>query len=243
MHTHLNIKAVEKDSFILEISDVSDTSIDDELFSKKAHAIFNLYLVALNVSTLGLFLNHEAKHLSPEYQFTDTENNRMGRGIVAHNVHDIDLSGRVINSQEIFESYCLYGALAGEKNDELVSEYLKGLIHLSLNYPGTHFEKDAFSNFYRTFEHLVTNRILKQNKLKNELKQLSEALQSFGFSSDLIDEFKVLYSIRGEQAMHAQRSPKVITREDTMKMKVFTDIVIREVYTPIWEKGLSSEEV
>ena len=98
---YLNIKAVEKDSFILEISDVSDTSIDDELFSKKAHAIFNLYLVALNVSTLGLFLNHEAKHLSPEYQFTDTENNRMGRGIVAHNVHDIDLSGRVINSQEI----------------------------------------------------------------------------------------------------------------------------------------------
>lgn len=236
---NIKISALEKNSFVLEISDVLAPLVNDETFANTAHAAFNLYLVALNVCTLGLFLNHGGRYLSPEYRFSDTKNNRSERGIIVHNIYGADLTGRVVLSEEIRESLCLYGALAREKNEELVSEYLKGLIHLSLNYPGAHFEKDAFSNFYRTFEHLVTSRILKQNKLQNELKQLSGALTSLGFSSEITDEFKKLYSIRGEQAMHAQRSPAKITREDTMKMKVFTDIVVRKVYKQIWEQGMS----
>jgi hypothetical protein len=134
----------------------------------------------------------------------------------------------------------LYGALANEKTDELVSEYLKGLIHLSLNYPGTHFEKDAFSNFYRTFEHLVTNRLLGKKKLKNELKEMSAVLSTLGLSSELLEEFRKLYVIRGSQAMHSQHIPELTSREDTMKMKVFTDVVIYKVYKPLWEAELKN---
>jgi hypothetical protein len=117
---------------------------------------------------------------------------------------------------------------------------LKGLIHLSLNYPGTHFEKDAFSNFYRTFEHLVTNRLLGKKKLKNELKEMSAVLSTLGLSSELLEEFRKLYVIRGSQAMHSQHIPELTSREDTMKMKVFTDVVIYKVYKPLWEAGLKN---
>lgn len=240
---NINVSDLKNDRFNLDISDVLDPSLDDVAFAKKSHAVFNLYIVALNVCTLGLFLNQERKHLSPNYHFVDTEKKSFTSGVVVHDIFDTDLSGSVITPGEIYESLLLYGALAREKNDELVSEYLKGLIHLSLNYPGTHFEKDAFSNFYRTFEHLVTDRVLSKKKLKNEFKQLSGALDSLGLSSEIIEEFRKLYAIRGSQAMHAQRSPERISREDTMKMKVITDIVVRSVYKPIWEKGIAQIKV
>jgi hypothetical protein len=240
---NIKVSAMEKDHFVLEVSDVLGSLADDQIFANTAHTCLNLYLVALNVCTLGLFLNHGGRNISPEYQFLDAKNIRNECGILVHNINATDLAGRVISSEEIKESLCLYGALAREKNGELVSEYLRGLIHLSLNYPGVHFEKDAFSNFYRTFEHLVTSRVLKQTKLKNERKDLSRALSLLGFSSVITDEFKELYSIRGEQAMHAQRAPEKITRENTMKMKVFTDVVIQKVYKPIWEAGINSKQV
>lgn len=236
---NLNVIAIREDNFILEISDVFDPSVDDDAFAKKSHAVFNLYLIALNVCTLGLFLGHDRKYLSPRYKFTDTEKKRVSGGIVAHEIFDTDLSGQNIDQNQIIESLLLYGALAKEKNEELISEYLKGLIHLNLNYPGTHFEKDAFANFYRTFEHLVTGRMLGKKKLKNELNEISEALKSLGLSSELIEEFRKLYVIRGSQAMHSQCAPDRISREDTMKMKVFTDMVIYRVYKPIWEAGIN----
>jgi hypothetical protein len=159
--------------------------------------------------------------------------------MVVHNIHTSNISGRVITESEVVNSLYLYGALTKESNDELVSEYLKGLVHLSLNYPGAHFEKDAFANFYRTFEHLVTARMLKQRKLKNELRQILGVLSSMGLSSELQSEFKDLYAIRGGQAMHAQLPPTRVDRETCMKMKVFTDVVFFHVYKPIWESFIN----
>lgn len=144
-------------------------------------------------------------------------------------------TGRIITESEVLNSLLLYGALAREKNDELVSEYLKGLVHLNLNYPGAHFEKDAFANFYRAFEHLVTGRMLKQRKLKNELRQILGSLSSMGLGSGVQSEFKELYEVRGSQAMHAQLPPNRVDRETSMKMKVFADVVFFHVFKPVWE--------
>lgn len=235
---NLNVSEINEDSFTLEISDVLEPSLNDDDFAKKSHAVFNLYLVALNVCTLGLFLVHENKHLSPEYKYTDTDKNIVSGGTIVQDIFDTDLMGQTINSAQVMDSLWLYGALAKEKNEELVSEYLKGLIHLSLNYPGAHFEKDAFANFYRTFEHLVTDRLLGKKKLSNEFKEISSALSSLGLSAELIEEFRKLYIIRGSQAMHSQLAPDRISRDDTMKMKVFTDGVICRVYKPTWEAYL-----
>lgn len=234
---NIGVSNVKSDSFTLETTDILDPYLSDDAFASKSHAVFNLFIVALNVSTLGLFISYDDKHLSPDYQFHKNDK-LLGGGLIVHDIHSIDLKGRDITSTEIYEALCLYGALAKEKNDELISEYLKGLIHLSLNYPGVHFEKDAFSNFYRAFEHITTAMLLKQKKLKNEFKQLSEALSSLGLSQETINEFKDLYKIRGEQAMHAQKSPEKVSREETMKMKVFSDIVVKAAYKPIWEEGM-----
>ena len=225
-HDDLNfgISNLKKESFMLEITDIMEPSLSDLAFANKAHAVFNLFIVALNVATFGLFISEDDKQLSPNYRFY-RDNNLVWSGVVVHDIHGADLKGRNMTSSETYEALCLYGALAREENDELVSEYLKGLIHLGLNYPGAHFEKDAFSNFYRVFEHIVTRKLLNQKKLKNEFKQLSESLRSLGFSQEIIDQFKKLYSIRGDQAMHAQKSPIKILREETMKMKVFSDMV------------------
>ena len=129
-------------------------------------------------------------------------------------------------------------SLAKEKNNELVAEYLKGLIHLALNYPRTHFEKDAFANFYRTFEHLVTNKLLNKIKLENEFKEISEALSKLGLGEEMLDEFRKMYILRCSQAMHSQIEPQKISREDTLKRKVFTEVIIYRAYKPIWEKEL-----
>ena len=42
--------------------------------------------------------------------------------------------------------------------------------------------------------------------------------------------------------MHAQKSPVKISREETMKMKVFSDMVVRAAYKPIWEEGMKREK-
>ncbi len=67
---------------------------------------------------------------------------------------------------------------------------------------------------------------------------MSSALADIGLSQDLLDEFKEMYILRGSQAMHSQIEPKRISREDTLKMKVFTDVVIYKSYKPVWEKEL-----
>lgn len=238
---YINICELKEDGFTLEISDAVNPSLDDDTFAKKSHAIYNLYLVALNVCTMGLFLNQDRKYLSSSYTFLDAKKKQRTTGAIVHNIFDTDLSGQVITQNQVSDSLLLYGALAKEKNSELVSEYLKGLIHLSLNYPGTHFEKDAFANFYRTFEHLVTGRMLNKKKLKNEFKEICDALKSLGIGPESIEEFRKLYILRGSQAMHSQNKPQKIDREDTMKMKAFTDIVTYRVYKPIWEKGIEEK--
>lgn len=238
---NLNVSSMTKHTFVLEVSDNIDPSLADGEFVKKSHASVNLYLVALNIATLGLFLRQGAGNLSPEYVLLNKETGTISRSVITHNIHDTNLHGRIISESEVFESLCLYGCLARESNNELVSEYLKGLVHLGINYPGAHFEKDAFANFYRAFEHLVTARLRKQKKLKGELSQLTDTLASLGLGTDTIEEFKQLYTVRGEQAMHAQKAPKRISREDAMKMKVFTDIVFRMTYKPEWDEMLSKD--
>jgi hypothetical protein len=51
------------------------------------------------------------------------------------------------------------------------------------------FRKEAFANFYRSFEYFVTNRILKTKKLKNELKQFKEVLQSLDLKPEVVQMF------------------------------------------------------
>jgi hypothetical protein len=236
--TYINISEIGDDHFTLNFDDSLDSTLSEKDFINKSHAVFNIYIVAFNVCSMGLFLPQEQKHLSPEYSFTNTRTGVSGKGLVVQDVFDEDFAGQEITEGQVLDAFWLYGALAKEKNEELIAEYLKGLVHLGLNYPGTHFEKDAFTNFYRIFEHLVTNKLLGKRKLQNELNQMSSVLATLGLSQDLLDEFKKMYILRGSQAMHSQINPMRISRENTLKMKAFTDVVIYKSYKPVWEDQL-----
>jgi hypothetical protein len=230
----ININYLKSNQLVLTISDIKEPGIDDNEFVTKAHAIINLYLVSLNVCTLGLFLPYEDHYLSSSYELHNFLTKRSERGFVIHDIHANNPLSETITEEEVKNSLWLYGALAKETNQEIISEYLKGLVHLNLNHPGVNFEKDAFANFYRVFEHLVTNRILKKQKLENELKQIQNELSSMGLGSDIKKEFMELYKIRSCQAMHAQLLPQRIDRETSLKMKVFTDVIFFRVYKAVW---------
>lgn len=233
--TYIVISRIDNTQLKIEITDVMEPDLSDDELTTKAHKIFNLYIVALNVCSVGLFMPTEDNFLSPKYTYLNSDSGVTKGGIISHEIHKAEIFGRTLTEQELIESLLFYGALAKEENDELISEYLRGVIHLSLNYPGAHFEKDAFANYFRVFEHLVTTRVLGLTKLKNEFKEYTKALHSFGISQALIDEFKELYKLRSRQAMHAYLSPAAIDRETTMKMKLFCDITVQNVYRPIWE--------
>ena len=236
--TYIKVSYIDNVHLNLEFTDLLDPEILEDEFTTKYHQIFNFYIVALNVCTLGLFLPSEDNYLSPKYIFKNLDNGDIHDGIISHEIHKAEIFGQTLTRQMLVESLLFFGALVKEENDELISEYLRGIIHLSLNYPAAYFEKDAFSNFFRVFEHLVTTRILQKKKLNNELKEYTKVLNNFGLSDDSIIEFKELYKLRGQQAMHAQISPSAINRDTTMKMKLFCDITIQKVYKPIWEKGI-----
>lgn len=239
--TYINISYIDDLHLNLEFTDQLAPKVSEEEFSTKVHKVFNIYIVALNVCTVGLFLPTEDNYLSPKYQFKNVATGVKRDGVISHEIHNEDIFGRILTKRELIESLLFFGALVKENNAELISEYLRGIVHLSLNYPGAYFEKDAFANFFRVFEHLITTRVLQQKKLSNEFKEYTKALTSFGLSKESISEFKELYKLRGQQAMHAQLSPAVIDRETTMKMKFFCDITIQKVYKPIWEKGIKKD--
>jgi hypothetical protein len=237
--SYIDVANIQGDSFEFIINDSMEPSSSDNEFSSSVHAVFNVFIVALNVATLGLFINYKDNYLSPVYTF-QRNNTEVSSGFPIQEIHTEDFSGRNLTYQDIEETLILFGALSKEKNTHLISEYLKGLIHLGLNYPGVHFEKDAFSNFYRVFEHVATSKILKQNKLSNEFKQLSKALTSLGLDEELVNEFRTLYKIRCAQAMHSQKPPSPISRENTMKMKILTDTVMSKAYKVTWYNHLKS---
>ena len=124
----------------------------------------------------------------------------------------------------------IYGSILREEDQSFRREYLKGIIHSDIGFADLSFYREAFANFYRSFELFVTSRILKKTKLKNELKAIQDALLSLGLPHEMCDEFQTLYRLRSEQVMHAQRLPREIESEDVLKIKVFADYVLYKYY-------------
>jgi hypothetical protein len=106
------------------------------------------------------------------------------------------------------------------------------------------FRKEAFANFYRSFEFFVTNRILKAKKLKSELNEIVRVLRMLDVKEEAITVFyKELYRLRSEQVMHSQKEQVEITWDDVGNMKLFTDITMQAFYKPIWEKRLAAQQL
>jgi hypothetical protein len=185
--------------------------------------------MALNIAALGHFtwvvgsnLFWHCEHIGPSGK----------REQVFMKSKDIffPLDKMVLTEGEVRNSMIILGSLLREVDQEFRREYLKGIAHLDAGFGDLIFYREAFANFYRSFEYFITMRVLKKKKLSNELKELQEGIRLTGLPDQFCQEFQCLYKLRSEQVMHAQRAQKEIDGEQALKIKTFTDYVLHRYY-------------
>lgn len=232
------VSDVKEKTFLLSIINQSAGSKTLEQFSVVAHLCFSNFLMALNIATLGHFTWNFGTFVSQFYQCIVPENERRTKIIALQRIKENENDIRDITKQQIRNTKLLFIALAEERESNVKKEYIKGILHLSLDFFDIDFHREAFGNFYRSFENFATGRILKVKNLTNEKKQLQEAIIKCGFPNKLAEEFLPLYILRSEQVMHAQKKQVNIKIDDALKMKVILDAILHKVYQPIWEKRM-----
>lgn len=212
-----------------------DVPEDSELFSEHhdhhCFLIFSAMLAAINIASLGLFSWHDGTEIGPIY--IREESSKLVTLSTDHQQKYENI--RELTEREVHDALILFGALSPESEHVIVNEYLKGVMHLCMSYYSINFHREAFSNFCRVIEYLVTNRILGKRKLKNELVQLQKVFRDFGADEELISEFKNIYAIRSAQVMHAQIQPEKVSFDEVLIVKTFCDLLLNKYYRRIAE--------
>jgi hypothetical protein len=237
--TSLAISDVQDRSFLVTLTNDIEEVRTVGHFVATAHNAISALVMAINVASLGHFTWASKSTLYSPYVLTDpTASDSTARVSIRAVQSASKVAIRKITEEEVRRTALLFIALAKERDDNVRAEYIKGIIHLGLDVYGMSFYKDAFANFYRSLEFLVTERILKVKNLANEQRDIQNALDSLGFSRDIVDEFGSLYRLRCGQVMHAQKKQTEIQVDDAHKMKVILDAVLFKLYRPVWEKTL-----
>jgi len=187
------------------------------------------FLMALNIAALGHFtwtignrMFWHCEHIGPSGKPEQ----------ILMNAREVSFPTEkaLLTENEVRNSLIILGSLLRESEQNFRREYLKGILHLNAGFGDLAFHREAFANFYRSFEYFVTTRVLKKKKLSNEIKDLKEGIRLLGLPGKFCDEFISLYKKRSEQIMHAQRVPKDVDLEDVLKIKVFTDYALHRYY-------------
>jgi flagellin-specific chaperone FliS len=234
------VKEVKEKSFLLGCINESKRCKTIEEFAPIAHLCFSNFIMALNIATLGNFIWNPAGYPFPLYRFIDPQNRERKINMALRMVKQKEKDIRDITKAEIRNTALLYGALCKEDDLNVRKEYIKGILHLSSDFFDIDFYKEAFGNFYRSFERFSTERILKVKKLTNELKDLQKVIKDLGFGDNIADEFHHLYELRCNQIMHAQKKQFEMKIDDALKMKTILDAILHKVYKPVWEKGMKN---
>lgn len=233
---------------IIEIDDITESTFlvghssnkigqgsDAKTFMRHSAPALSRFLMCLNVGTLGHFEWESKAPPHPHFLMFDHGEKKVSsiRYPSSYFIEGYEptplTAGMVLRAAQVFIGMCREDKL------HVLTEYLKGVYHLGLNFYDLSFEKEAFANFYRSFEYFITNRHLKQRGLINEYKQISKFLIETGAPDTIMEMFKELYILRGEQVMHAQKEQRPITWEDAFKMKLLADHAIQSHYRPFWE--------
>lgn len=205
-------------------------------FIRSSHLIFSIFIMSLNVATLGYF-NWKFAEVLPLYGLINVGHKKiLGVSLGLKFKSTIEIVD--ITPNNIRKAFLLFGALGSDKESVLVQEYLKGILHINLSFLYFDFAKEAFGNFYRSFENIATEKILKVKKLINELKQLQNALRKVEAPETIVNEFQSLYILRSNQVMHAQKKQVNIEIDDVLKMKTIVDLVVHQVYKPVWTEAM-----
>lgn len=220
---------IKEDRFRVEVRMTKEMKEVNKDYFGYGFLVSSNFLMALNIAALGHFtwtvgnrMFWHCEHVGPSGK---TEQ------ILMHSP-DISLTDekRRLTKEDVRNSLIICGSLLREAEPDFRREYLKGIIHLNAGFGDLVFHREAFANFYRSFEYFVTTRVLKKKKLGKEMKELKEGIRLMGLTDQFCDEFASLYKKRSEQVMHAQRVPKEIDVEDVLKVKAFTDYALYRYY-------------
>ncbi|HCE4791968.1 TPA: hypothetical protein NGU72_004503 [Vibrio parahaemolyticus] len=233
------ISQVTEDAFTLSIKSVEGE--EKEAFVARSHSIISFYLVALNVATMGHF-SWDFQMVSPVPYFYSEKPDELQNYLMLHKGTDYlyDEEKMDISSELVWRSLKIMLALASEKDDVFISEYIKGIYSLHNNFFNIKFTVESLASFYRAFEYFCTVKVLKQKRLNNEKKQLKAILADFGFNDLILEDFDRIYKVRCTEVMHAQRQlAEQVDVDLIIRLKIFLDALLHKHYEPIWDKSAS----
>jgi hypothetical protein len=223
------VRDVSQDRFQVEVIMTEEMKETNKDYFGYGFLVSSNFLMALNIAALGHFtwtagnrLFWHCEHIGPSGK---TEQILMQSQDISFPVEKM-----VLTEGEVRNSVIILGSLLRDPEQNFRREYLKGILHLNIGFGDLNFHREAFANFYRSFEYFMTSRVLKKKKLANEIKDLKEGMRLLGLPDEFCDEFTTLYKKRAEQVMHAQRAPEAIDAEDVLKIKVFTDYALNKYY-------------
>lgn len=217
-----------------------DVSEDSEIFTENhdhhCSIVFSAMLAAINIASLGLFSWQDGTDIGPIYVRAGSTGEPSNIITLSANHQQEYEKLRELTEKDIHDALILFGALCPEKEHIIVVEYLKGIMHLCMSYYDIDFHREAFGNFYRVIEHVVTNRVLCKQKLKNELLELQQVFRGMGADEELVSEFKKVYEKRSSQIMHAQIQPESVSFDEALIAKTFCDFLLNKYYRNIAER-------
>lgn len=232
---------VTPDSFKLAVIMTEDMKRENSDYFGYAFGVSASFLVALNIAALGHFtwtvgnrMFWHCEHIGPSGK---TENIFLNSKELTFPVEKVVITDSVVKN-----SMLICASLLFETDQTFRQEYLKGIMHLTAGFGDLSFSREAFANFYRSFEYFITTRVLKKTKLTNEMKELKEGIGLLGLSDKYSEEFTSLYKIRSEQVMHAQKEPKEMDIDDVLKIKVFTDYALHKYYRSQADQWLNDKK-
>lgn len=242
---HFVLSDVRENSFMLTDINKSIKCREVKHFIEMSHVDISAFIMALNIATLGYFTWDWYGLSVPRYKLT-VPNGKKGATIfplqMISRKEDFPENIEDITEKDVLNTCKIYGALAKEeKNSKIREEYIKGILHLSLTFFDIDFCREAFYNFYRCFENIVTIKVLKVRKLNKETKDFEDAIKKIGLGEKFVEFFnKSLYIIRSNQVMHAQKKQVNINIDDVVAIKMYIDVLLHKVYEPIIKKALEN---
>lgn len=221
--------AVREDRFKLEIVMTEQMKKVNTDYFGYGFGVSSNFLMAINIASLGHFAWYptsntfwSCEHIGPS--------GKKEQVFLQPKKLPFPASKSTLTENQVKNAVLIAASLMREGEQNFRREYLKGIVHLDMGIVDLIFNREAFANFYRSFEFFMTTRVLKKKKLANELKELQEGIRLLGLPKEICEEFRNLYKIRSEQIMHAQQVPREITGEDILKIKVFTDYALHKYY-------------
>ena len=206
-----------------------------------AYIIAQIMLVTMNIVTQGFFTWVKRFSLDPI-----VHENRAGeesRDISLSVSRDLQIGPvRKLGCEDVRLMFIIFGSIARDLDTSIRNDYMKGVLLLSQSHYDINFHKEAFFNFYRCIEGVVTRKYLTTKKLNNELKEISGVLQSIGCDEFLLRRFKEIYILRGNDVAHSQKTQKDISFDEAFSAKVFADILLFGFYKKFAEENRPSRQ-